>query len=94
LRQYSRALIDRSNNDSWWVTALLAMVLCAVSFLAGIWWEKGQTADGIRGIEAQLQRIRTPPAPAIPAPAKREKQKGLKGAVGKKNEAANKIGDQ
>src|ERR1022692_741470 len=89
LREHSRALIDRSNTDSWWVTVLLAVVLCAVSFLAGIWWEKGRTADGIRGIEAQLQRLQTPPAPAIPAPVKREKQKGSKGTVGKKDEAAN-----
>jgi uncharacterized phage infection (PIP) family protein YhgE len=93
LRQHSRALIDRSNNDSWWVTGLLATVLCAVSFLAGIWWEKGRTADGIRDIEAQLQRLRTPLVPTIPAPVKREKQKGSKGAVGKKNEAANRIAD-
>src|SRR5450755_3773245 len=93
LRQHSRALIDRSNTDSWWVTILLAMMLCAVSFLAGIWWEKGRTGDVIRGIEAQLQRLQTPPALAIPAPVKREKQKSSKGAVGKKNEAANKIAD-
>ena len=93
LRQHSRALIDRSNTDSWWVTALLATVLCAVSFLAGLWWEKGRTTDGIRDIEAQLQRLQTPPAPVIPTPVKREKQKGSKGAVGKKNEAANKIAD-
>jgi len=58
------------------------VVLCAVSFLAGLWWEKGQTADGIRSIEAQLQRIQT-------QPVKGEKQKGSKGAVGKKNEAVN-----
>jgi hypothetical protein len=93
LRQYSRALVERSNTDSWWVTVLLAVVLCAVSFLAGLWWEKGRTTDGIRSIEAQLQRLQTPPAPTIPAPVKREKQKGSKGAVGKKNEAANKIAD-
>ena len=93
LRQYSRALVERSNTDSWWVTVLLAVVLCAVSFLAGLWWEKGRTTDGIRDIEAQLQRLQTPPAPTIPAPVKREKQKGSKGAVGKRNEAANKIAD-
>jgi hypothetical protein len=62
--------------------------------ITGRWMGRGAEMLGLRGIEAQLQRIQTPPAPAIPEPVKREKQKGSKGAVGKKNEAANKIADQ
>jgi hypothetical protein len=78
LREYNGARDTRQRRE-WVLEILFGSVLVLLGVLAGIWWEKGQTLDAIRGIAAQVERLQRPPeaAPEVPASSPHPKHKAV-----------------
>jgi hypothetical protein len=76
--QRHNAARDGRQRREWVLEILFGSVLVLLGVLAGVWWEKGQTLDAIRGIAAQIEHVQPPgAAPEVPASAPHPKHKAV-----------------
>jgi hypothetical protein len=76
--QRHNAARDARQRREWVLEILFGSVLVLLGVLAGVWWEKGQTLDAIRGIAAQIEHVQPPgAAPEVPASAPHPKHKAV-----------------
>ena len=76
--QRHNAARDARQRREWVLEILFGSVLVLLGVLAGVWWEKGQTLDAIRGIAAQIEHVQPPGAAReVPASAPHPKHKAV-----------------
>ena len=76
--QRHNAARDGRQRREWVLEIPFGSVLVLLGVLAGVWWEKGQTLDAIRGIAAQIEHVQPPGAAReVPASAPHPKHKAV-----------------